>query len=83
MQQMLMDVAKQLFPAIMCEKVLSPIGMTHSTYEQPLPANFQGDAAAPYQEDGKPVVDGAHAYPEMAAAGLWTTPLTWRSSQSE
>ena len=31
-------------------------------------------AATPYEADGKAVVGGAHTYPEMAAAGLWTTP---------
>jgi hypothetical protein len=31
-------------------------------------------AATPYEADGKPVPGGAHTYPEMAAAGLWTTP---------
>jgi hypothetical protein len=32
------------------------------------------NAATPYRGDGKPVEGGAHTYPEMAAAGLWTTP---------
>jgi len=31
-------------------------------------------AATPYEADGKPIAGGAHTYPEMAAAGLWTTP---------
>jgi hypothetical protein len=48
--------------------------MQHSTYEQPLPRAFQDSAATPYRGDGKPVEGGAHTYPEMAAAGLWTTP---------
>jgi hypothetical protein len=48
--------------------------MTRSTYEQPLPANLRAMAATPYEADGKPIAGGAHTYPEMAAAGLWTTP---------
>jgi hypothetical protein len=48
--------------------------MTHRTYEQPLPQALQDFAATPYRADGKPVEGGAHTYPEMAAAGLWTTP---------
>jgi CubicO group peptidase (beta-lactamase class C family) len=74
MQQALIDVAKETFPKILHDSVLVPIGMTRSTYEQPLPQVLQENAAKPYRGDGKPVQGGAHAYPEMAAAGLWTTP---------
>jgi CubicO group peptidase (beta-lactamase class C family) len=74
MQQALIDVAKEPFPKILHDSVLVPIGMTRSTYEQPLPQVLQENAARPYRGDGKPVQGGAHTYPEMAAAGLWTTP---------
>jgi CubicO group peptidase (beta-lactamase class C family) len=73
-QQMLLDVTGQSFPAFMEATVLGPLGMTHSTYEQPLPAARQPDAATPYDQNGVAVVGGAHTYPEMAPAGLWTTP---------
>jgi CubicO group peptidase (beta-lactamase class C family) len=74
MQQVLIDVTKEPFPKLLHDSVLAPIGMSHSTYEQPLPKTFQSFAATPYRGDGKPVDGGAHTYPEMAAAGLWTTP---------
>ena len=74
MQQALVDVTKEPFPKLLHDTVLAPIGMTQSTYEQPLPKEFQAYAATPYSGDGKPVKGGAHTYPEMAAAGLWTTP---------
>jgi len=74
MQQLVIDVAKEPFPKLLHDTVLSPIGMTHSTYSQPLPATLQGGSATPYTAKGEPVVGGAHTYPEMAAAGLWTTP---------
>jgi CubicO group peptidase (beta-lactamase class C family) len=74
MQQALIDVTKEPFPRLLHDSVLAPIGMTHSTYEQPLPKQFEQFAATPYHGDGKPVEGGAHTYPEMAAAGLWTTP---------
>ncbi len=74
MQQVLIDVTKEPFPKLLHDSVLAPIGMSHSTYEQPLPQAFQSFAATPYRGDGKPVEGGAHTYPEMAAAGLWTTP---------
>jgi CubicO group peptidase (beta-lactamase class C family) len=74
MQQLLLDVAKEPFPRLLHDTVLAPIGMTHSTYDQPLPPSLQPDAATPHTIKGDPVPGGAHTYPEMAAAGLWTTP---------
>jgi CubicO group peptidase (beta-lactamase class C family) len=68
------DVTGQPFPALLAEKVLRPIGMTSSTFEQPLPAARVADAAAGYRADGAPLPGKRHVYPEMAAAGLWTTP---------
>ena len=73
-QQLLVDVTGTPFPKFMHDTVLAPLGMTHSTYEQPLPKNRLPDAATPYRADGQPVEGGPHTYPEMAAAGLWTTP---------
>ncbi len=74
MQQMLLDVTKEPFPKLMHDTVLAPIGMTNSTYQQPLPDDLKPDAATPYDGHGAAVPGGAHTYPEMAAAGLWTTP---------
>ncbi len=73
-QMATVDVTHEPFPKLLHDTVLAPIGMTHSTYEQPLPKEFQPFAATPYRGDGKAVEGGAHTYPEMAAAGLWTTP---------
>jgi hypothetical protein len=64
----------------MQELVLGPAGMKSSTYEQPLPAARAPEAAHAHTRDGKPIPGGWHVYPEMAPAGLWTTPtdlLTW------
>jgi CubicO group peptidase (beta-lactamase class C family) len=74
MQQLLLDVSHQPFPELMHDTVLVPIGMTRSTYEQPLPVELRSGAATPYKANGAPVEGGFHIYPEMAAAGLWTTP---------
>src|SRR5260370_27722607 len=73
MQQMMIDVTKEPFPKLMQEVVFGPMGMTHSTYEHPLPADMQRAAATPYGAKDAPIPGGAHIYPEMAAAGLWTT----------
>lgn len=80
MQQLLVDVTGRAFPELVRELVLVPAGMTRSTYEQPLPASRAGEAARAHGRDGRPVAGGWHVYPEMAAAGLWTTPsdlATW------
>ena len=74
MQQLLLDASKQSFAELLHDTVLEPIGMTHSTYEQPLPVRLKSEAATPYDRDGGPIPGGAHTYPEQAAAGLWTTP---------
>jgi CubicO group peptidase (beta-lactamase class C family) len=74
LQTLLSDVTGKPFPQIMNELVLRPAGMTHSTYEQPLPKNRAQEAATPYRSNGDPVKGGSHTYPEMAPAGLWTTP---------
>jgi CubicO group peptidase (beta-lactamase class C family) len=74
MQMMVVDVTKEPYPKFLHDTVLKPIGMTHSTYEQPLPADLRAMAATPYDGKGNAVAGGAHTYPEMAAAGLWTTP---------
>jgi CubicO group peptidase (beta-lactamase class C family) len=54
--------------------VLNPIGMTNSTYEQPLPASRESQAARAHDRSGARMGDPWHVYPEHAAAGLWTTP---------
>jgi len=74
LQLAMTDVTQRRFPALLHDTVLEPIGMVHSTYEQPLPANLRANAASPFDNKGQPIKGGAHTYPEMAAAGLWTTP---------
>ena len=73
-QLVMTDVTGKPFPALMKELVLDKAGMTDSTYEQPLPKAWQPRAATGTYVDGKSVHGKWHIYPEMAAAGLWTTP---------
>ena len=61
------------FPDIMQDLVLSPLGMIHSTYDQPLQPGMIQYAATGYLPDGNMTKGKRHTYPEMAAAGLWTT----------
>jgi CubicO group peptidase (beta-lactamase class C family) len=74
LQTLMSDVTGKPFPEIMDELVLRSAGMTHSTYEQPLAKKLWPLAASPYRDNGEPVKGGWHTYPEMAPAGLWTTP---------
>jgi CubicO group peptidase (beta-lactamase class C family) len=73
-QQLMMDVSGRPFPALMADLVLKPVGMENSTYEQPLPEDRRGQASSGHGSDGKLLTGRYHTYPEMAAAGLWTTP---------
>ncbi|WP_455169581.1 serine hydrolase domain-containing protein [Aegicerativicinus sediminis] len=74
MQLMITDLEGKSFPEIMQTNVLDPLGMTKSTFENPLPENYHSIAATGYRADGKEVEGKWPIYPEMAAAGLWTTP---------
>ena len=73
-QLAIMDIEKKPYPQIARETVLGPLGMTSSTYSQPLPDETRKKAASGHRNNGKPVEGKIHVYPEMAAAGLWTTP---------
>src|SRR3989440_1675687 len=68
------DVSGKPFPSLMKETVLDKIGMSDSSYEQPLPAAWAARTAVGTYASGKSVHGKWHVYPEMAAAGLWTTP---------
>lgn len=69
-QQLIMDVTGKPFPALMHDLVFEPLGMTHSTFEAPLPKSLWPKAAQPYDEPH----NGWYFYSAMAPAGLWTTP---------
>lgn len=72
-QQLVMDATGKPFAQAMSELVLAPLGMKDSTFEQPLPANRVAQAATGHNSRARPVPSKWHVYPELAAAGLWTT----------
>jgi CubicO group peptidase (beta-lactamase class C family) len=74
MQQLMMDVTGKSFPELTRELVFMPAGMRQSTYENPLPKSLEASAATAHRMNGEKVKGRWHIYPEMAAAGLWTTP---------
>ena len=73
-QLALTDTIGRPFAEIMRDWILGPIGMTSSTYEQPLPPERHAQAARAHDWQGKAMDARWHVYPEQAAAGLWTTP---------
>jgi CubicO group peptidase (beta-lactamase class C family) len=74
LQQLLVDVLNRPFPEIMRRTVFERLGMDRSAYSQPLPESLADQAASGHRPNGSAVPGRWHTYPEMAAAGLWTTP---------
>lgn len=73
-QMLLEDVLGRPFPEIAQQFVLGPLGMTRSTYAQPLPAAYHHDVASGHGDDGSPMPGGWMIHSEMGAGGLFSTP---------
>jgi CubicO group peptidase (beta-lactamase class C family) len=73
-QLALTDAVGGPFAELARKWVFDPLGMSNSTFEQPLPAARQAQAARAHNQRGARMGDPWHVYPEQAAAGLWTTP---------
>jgi CubicO group peptidase (beta-lactamase class C family) len=72
-QLLMTEAAGESFPALVRRKVFNPAHMSRSTFDQPPAAALTASLATGYRRTGDPVVGDHHVYPEMAAAGLWTT----------
>lgn len=73
-QQAMIDRSGRPFDALMADTVLTPLGMSDSSFAQPLPTTLLARAALPHNAKGAAYPGGAYTYPELAAAGMWTTP---------
>lgn len=73
-QLLIEDITGEAFDVWMQSNVLKPLGMSESTFTQPLPPSHALRAAYGHHLNGVTVAGKWHIYPEMAAAGLWTTP---------
>lgn len=73
-QKLIEDATGRPFATVLRDEVLQLAGMTQSSFAQPLPAPLLDRVAWPHDGSGKPVEGGPHTYPELAAAGLWSTP---------
>ncbi len=74
LQVALTDLTGKDFNTIAQETVLKPLGMTRSTYEQPISQEDWTDHSAAHDHGGRRITGGFHVYPEQFPAGLWTTP---------
>jgi len=61
------------FHSFMETTVLAPLGMSGSTFQQPLPESLAHRASRAHDGAGRTREAPWHVYPEEAAAGLWTT----------
>lgn len=74
LQQLMVDVAGGPFDELMRALVLQPLGMTDSSFDLEFPRQRPRLTALGHHTGGTPVPGGWHANPEMAGAGLWSTP---------
>jgi hypothetical protein len=54
--------------------VFKPLKLKNSTFNQPLDRAKWRNVAVAHDDKGNPITGLARTYPELAAAGLWTTP---------
>ncbi|MBK8339273.1 MAG: serine hydrolase [Flavobacteriales bacterium] len=71
--QLILDAKGGSIPQHMHDLVLDPLGMSRSTYQQPLPEAWNHNAATGYLPDRSAVKGKWHVYPELSPDGLWTT----------
>lgn len=74
LQMLIEDITGQSFESYMKDSILLPMGMSNSTFSQPINSNHNDNRSAAFDSDGKMLKGLWRNYPEMAAAGLWTTP---------
>jgi CubicO group peptidase (beta-lactamase class C family) len=74
LELLIRDVTGKPFPTFMLEKILGPLRMTSSTYEQPLPPDLRARAVTEHDHSGKAFAGDRLHFPLLASAGLWTTP---------
>jgi len=66
------DHLGRTLPDLASELVFQPLGMSRSGYDQP--PRDTSDIATGHYWMARPLSGKWHIYPELAAAGLWTTP---------
>ena len=74
LQQLLVDTTGTPFPELLHALVFAPLGMRDSSFDQGYPDSRAGSVAVGHYLGGEPVHGKWRVIPEMAGAGLWTTP---------
>lgn len=74
LQLALIDIYGKPYEEILEQNVLVPLGMVNSTFAQPLQSEDTHNAARAHQHTATAELYKSRIYPELAAAGLWTTP---------
>jgi CubicO group peptidase (beta-lactamase class C family) len=74
LQQLMVDVTGSPFDELMRALVLAPLAMADSSYDQQFPHQRPQLVALGHHVVGAPVPGGWQTVPEMAGAGLWSTP---------
>jgi len=75
-KKILQDNIGEDYAGLLKKEVLQPLGMTASTFEQPLTSKFRNFATA-YDINKKEMPGKFYIYPEQAPDGLWTTPTDY------
>ena len=74
LQQLLVDVTGSRFDELMRTLVLEPVAMGDSSFDQRFPGQRRQLVALGHQVAGARLAGGWRTIPEMAGAGLWSTP---------
>ncbi len=74
MQVALADARGRPFEEVLADDVLGPLEMTRSSFLQPISPEHDRNAARAHGREGESMGAKWRVYPELAAAGLWTTP---------
>ena len=73
-QKALIDITGNPFEEFMQNQVLKPLDLQNSFFSpKELTKEQELNATAGHYSDGSKISENRHIYPEMAAAGLWTT----------
>ena len=73
-EALMSDAGKAPFAQLLADLVLKPASMVRSSFAQPLPQDREAEAAPGHDERGRELPGSWRIYPELAAAGLWSTP---------
>jgi CubicO group peptidase (beta-lactamase class C family) len=74
LQQAIEDATGRSFAEAMRDRLLRPLGMTDSRFAPSLAESLAGRAAVGHTGGGTPLEGRWRSFPELAPAGLWSTP---------